>query len=392
MSDEREKAIQEFIDITGHTRSIAEQYLNKNDFIVTMAVNDYYNNEHITPGTKADTTPKAVNNPNVKQRKSGGSTLKSFSDLKNDNGSDDDDGDINFFTGGEKSGLAVEDPNKKKNGRSLVDELLEKAQREAGEPDWRDNADSDEASSKKQKSFRGTGHSLGSVENAIESKTIEDPSNQAHGFKKPEKVTRTITFWKEGFSVDDGELYKYDDPKNQEYLQQLNTGRAPLSLLNVQMFQDVDVNVDKKLEDSYYSHQKSKPRVFGFQGTGKRLGSPVPGEPTTVEEALAREEAQQATLSQTNTEATAEKTAALGVAGSGDTTIQIRLGTGERLVQRFNSTDAVESIYTFVANHTNDSRAWGLVTSFPTQPLDDKKQQSIADSKLKNSVVIQKWK
>lgn len=36
MSDEREKAIQEFIDITGHTRSIAEQYLNKNDFIVTM--------------------------------------------------------------------------------------------------------------------------------------------------------------------------------------------------------------------------------------------------------------------------------------------------------------------------------------------------------------------
>lgn len=158
------------------------------------------------------------------------------------------------------------------------------------------------------------------------------------------------------------------------------------------MFQDVDVNVDKKLEDSYYSHQRSKPRVFGFQGTGKRLGSPVPGEPTTVEEALAREEAQQATLSQTNTEETAEKTAASGVAGSGDTTIQIRLGTGERLVQRFNSTDAVESIYTFVANHTNDSRAWGLVTSFPTQPLDDKKQQSIADSKLKNSVVIQKWK
>jgi UBX domain-containing protein 1 len=384
-----EEAIDEFINITGINRSVAQQYLTRNEFNIERAVNDYYNTENIIPGTKVK--KPETNNPEPLSRNSGFG-FRSFSDLRDgnkDHDTDEDDKDLNFFTGGQKSGLAVEDPNKSKNGRSLVEDLIEKAQKEAGEPDWRNNdTSSDEKTNKKQKSFKGTGYSLGSVENDVSSKTIED-SDEKNRFKRPEKVSRTITFWKEGFSVDDGELYKYDDPQNQEYLKQLNMGRAPLSLLNVQMFQDVDVNVVKKLDDSYHANQKTKPRVFGFQGSGHRLGSPVPGEPTTVEEALAKYESN--SQPQSDVKPTTSNEKIKSEESIGDTSIQIRLATGERLVQRFNSSDRVEELYNFIALKTEGTRAWDLVTSFPPQPLTDKKSQTVAEAGLKNSVVIQKW-
>lgn len=402
-----DKAIEEFIDITGIAKSVAEQYLARNDYIVENAVTDYYDTEHVESGSKSEILGSESIQKNNKR--SSGSLFKSFSDLRgsennanNDNNDNDDDDNMNFFTGGEKSGLAVEDPNKRKtgSGRKLVDDLIEKAQKEAGQPDWRENNkldDNEDTDIKKKKAFRGTGHSLGSIENSVDSKTILGENNLSDNSGRGEKVTRTITFWKEGFSIDDGELYKYDDPKNQDYLKQLNMGRAPLSLLKVQMFQDVDVNVVKKLDESYHDHQKSKPRVFGFQGSGKRLGSPIPGEPTTVEEALAKYEDTKNTASVTNSGTDNKKEESEDVSGQqGDTSIQIRLATGERIIQRFNSTDKIEEIYNFVATKdntttTNNNRAWGLVTLFPTQPLDDKKSQTIAEAGLKNAVIIQRW-
>jgi len=39
-----------------------------------------------------------------------------------------------------------------------------------------------------------------------------------------EVATRHITFWREGFSVEDGPLMKYDDPANSQLLDEINTG------------------------------------------------------------------------------------------------------------------------------------------------------------------------
>ena len=39
-----------------------------------------------------------------------------------------------------------------------------------------------------------------------------------------EVVERHLTFWKNGFSIDDGELKSYDDPANQEFLKAIHTG------------------------------------------------------------------------------------------------------------------------------------------------------------------------
>lgn len=39
-----------------------------------------------------------------------------------------------------------------------------------------------------------------------------------------EVVTRTITLWRDGFQVEDGELMRYDDPDNIQILENINAG------------------------------------------------------------------------------------------------------------------------------------------------------------------------
>lgn len=362
----------EFVTVTGAAESIASQYLSRNNNDVEAAINDFYANESSSPVEKSK-----------KQESKPKSMFQSFSDLRNRGAPADgeDPDDLNFFTGGEKSGLEVENPDKKKKtktSRSLVDDLLRKAEEDSGKPDWREEGNEKKSESN---SFTGQGHSLGSIEQAVESNTFGSSLNStAGGDQRHEKVTRTITFWKEGFSVDDGKLFKYDDKENQEYLAQLNSGRAPLSLLNVKMFQDVDVNVHKRLEDSYYTNQEKKPRTFGFTGQGQRLGSPVPGEiipQVNVVEPVAEVEPAKKEPS----------------AGEGDTSIQIRLTNGERIIRKFNSTDTVQVIYNFVSEVNNgDGKPWTLALSFPMTVLDEKKESTILEAGLKNSVIIQRWK
>lgn len=46
-----------------------------------------------------------------------------------------------------------------------------------------------------------------------------------------ESVTRHLTFWSEGFSIEDGDLLRYDDPANAEILTSLNNGFVHISSL-----------------------------------------------------------------------------------------------------------------------------------------------------------------
>ena len=45
--------------------------------------------------------------------------------------------------------------------------------------------------------------------------------------QEPEETERTITFWKNGFSVDDGPIRKIDDPTNKEFLGSVMRGYVP---------------------------------------------------------------------------------------------------------------------------------------------------------------------
>lgn len=69
--------------------------------------------------------------------------------------------------------------------------------------------------------FSGGGHTLGSDD--VESTFIPDP-HAAPAAATDEIAIRHLTFWRDGFTVEDGPLMRYDDPANEETLRAIDQG------------------------------------------------------------------------------------------------------------------------------------------------------------------------
>lgn len=74
------------------------------------------------------------------------------------------------------------------------------------------------------------------------------------------------------------------------------------------------------------------------------------------------------------------------------TTLQIRLGDGSRLTQKFNLTHTVGDIRGFInaGNPGMSSRSYVLMTTFPNKDLTDD-SATIEEAGLKGSVITQRW-
>jgi UBX domain-containing protein 1 len=207
---------------------------------------------------------------------------------------------------------------------------------------------------------------------------IENPSAPTQ--QRAQRVQRTLHFWADGFSVDDGELFRSDDPRNAEILDGIRQGRAPLSIMNVQPGQEVDVEL-KQHEEKY---TKPKPKYKPFAGSGQRLGSPTPG---------VRSEAP-IPSSSTTPSSTSEPAKPTVDESQPTVTIQIRLGDGTRLTSRFNTTATIGDVYSFVSAASTEgaTRSWVLMTTFPSTELQDKQAVlgDMAEFK-RGGVIVQKW-
>jgi UBX domain-containing protein 1 len=67
--------------------------------------------------------------------------------------------------------------------------------------------------------FAGTGHTLGSEE--AESQVIPDPNGDSD---EEETAVRNITFWRTGFTIQDGPLRSYDDAESAQLLELIQRG------------------------------------------------------------------------------------------------------------------------------------------------------------------------
>ena len=329
-------------------------------------------NEHLKK--KSSTSPEPAKNTS-RSGSGNNSRFMSFSDMVRGEADDDDeDHPRNTFAGGETSGLEVTDPS---DPNSLLKDLLEKARR-GGQSDLENESrdENDEEHEDDPNRFSGRGFRLGSTADAPD-QVVETSAPQPQR-TKPQKVTREITFWKEGFQVADGPLYRYDDPANSFYLSELNQGRAPLKLLDVEFGQEVEVNVYKKLDEPY---KTPKRKLGGFSGQGQRLGSPIPGESLSPVE-VAKDEAP---IVEEESEPKEEPK-------KGDTSVQIRYANGKREVLRCNSTDTVNSLYDHVSSNANTdaSRNFTLNHAFPVKPINND-DTTLKDADLLNSVVVQRW-
>ncbi|KAL5378973.1 UBX domain-containing protein 1 [Paraphaeosphaeria sporulosa] len=293
-----------------------------------------------------------------------------------DDDSDDDDEQHDFFTGGEKSGLAVQNPNQS-NPRDHINNILRRARQNAPRP----GGDDEEPATR----FRGTGMTLGGDD--APSRAIPDPTASAPSL--PPRAHRELHLWRDGFSVDDGDLFRYDDPANARTLEMINTGHAPLHILNVEQGQEVDVEVHAHKDEDYV---KPKKKWVPFSGSGQRLGSPTFGASSSAPPPAPAASSSGPTAAAGTADA-AKPT--VNVDSSAPVvTLQIRLADGTRLPSRFNTTHTIGDVYDFVnsASAASTQRPYALMTTFPSRELSDK-AQALGDLPefKRGGVVVQKW-
>ncbi|KAH7145930.1 hypothetical protein B0J13DRAFT_474911 [Dactylonectria estremocensis] len=326
------------------------------------------------PAPEASSSSRAARKPATQQKKKGIATLGSLgggSHHHNDDddddgdddfdGDDDDDGRGNLFAGGEKSGLAVQDPhNKQQDGgpKKIISDILAKARANATRQDT-----DPEAGPSQPSRFRGSGMTLGG--DGVESRAIPDPDGASQP-SNAQAQERVLHIWQDGFSIDDGELRRFDDPANQVDLQMIRSGRAPLHLMNVQNNQPVDVKLHQ--HDTPYTPQPKQYQPFG--GSGRRLGSPVPGDGNEASSLDA------AVSSSTPVATGASSSSAAPTVDSSQPTLMIRIQMpdGTRLPARFNATHSIDDVYNFVQGASADtrSRPWVLATTFPNKEHTDR--------------------
>ena len=210
---------------------------------------------------------------------------------------------------------------------------------------------------------------------------MEPPANPL-ATRRSERVERVLHFWNDGFSVDDGDLYSTSDPRNAEILNGIRQGRAPLSIMNVQPGQEVDVEI-KQHEGNYV---KPKSEYKPFSGRGNRLGSPTPGD--SLASTTSRPAPDPAAASNEPPKIDVDESQPI-------ISLQIRLGNGTRLPARFNASHTMGDVYSFVtaASQQSQSREWVLMTTFPSKELTDHgfKLGDMPDFR-KGGVMVQKWK
>ncbi|KAL2424357.1 UBX domain-containing protein 1 [Exophiala dermatitidis] len=381
-SPDHDTLIAQFSTIVGTSADQAHQYLASNDWNLETALATYYAAQDDNMEDEGDDSdyddedepatshqpqshygggrrlgegpsgpqpiPVASMSGSSSRPKKAPTTKKKFATLGDfsaggTNGDDsDDDEKQDLFAGGEKSGLAVQNPD------DLKKRILEKAQK-AGPPP--------KDTPQKKSYFTGSARTLGGDD--APSREIPAPP-QPRG--RAERVERVLHFWQDGFSVDDGDLYRIDDPRNAEILNLIRQGRAPLNIMNVQPGQEVDVEI--KQHDEKYVKPKKKFRPF--EGSGHRLGSPTPGI-----QSMPGAFASESSASSAAPAASAPPTAEIDESKP-TVTLRISLGSGTRLTSRFNTTQTIGDIYDFVRRAEPGGRDFVLQTTFPIVELTDK--------------------
>ncbi|KAL8943327.1 MAG: hypothetical protein Q9211_001022 [Gyalolechia sp. 1 TL-2023] len=441
---ERDELLSQFSNLTGCAPSEARQYLDANQWDLAAAAAEYYTSLEEAAAEARSSSEAAPENdenkpPPAQLAPGGGRTLggnpvpqpipttssmtdqsssssrappkKKFATLGDlgggssaghagqGHGDDSDDSDYDpkqdLFAGGEKSGLAVQNPD------DMRRKILERARKQAiptnpltsltrTNPPSRNLPRPEDPSAPSRPTptnFTGTARTLGGEDTP--SQVI--PGSSIPSTRTAPPVERVLHFWTDGFSVDDGPLYRNDDPANAEILAHIRQGRAPMDILNVERNQEADVKLDMHKEK--YKPPKKKYKPFG--GGGQRLGSPTLGDGGMVSIATSQQLAGSTASSAAATASiSSSSSSAMHIDDAQPTiSLQIRLGDGTRLVSRFNTTHTIGDVYDFVTRSSStQGREFALMTTFPSTELKDQSRVLGQMSEFKRGgTIVQKW-
>jgi len=370
-----EEKLQQFMAVTGANPERAEFFLASANGNLELALAGFYDNDEgheqdagsdveiVEQVESVDEPPSSESQSNrsrvVRKPNTRFATIHTLNNAQ----SSDEDGEEGqaFYAGGsEHSGQQVLGPRK----TDVASEMLKTIKEHGIEVESHDSA-----STSSSRAFRGTGYKLGAT---------NDDSVTVQGASEPSKPVKVILkLWKEGFSVNDGELRYYSDPANKEFLSSIQRGEIPRELRN--SGSEVDVTMEDHRGETYQAGgggTRSNRRAF--TGQGHTLGSPTPPvvgapmeEDKTVNENNARKH--------------------LNLDSSQPTTnIQIRLADGSRLVGQFNHTNTIGDVRSYIvtARPQYQTRTFSLLSAYPTRELKD--SMTLAEADVLNSAIIQK--
>ncbi|PKA52937.1 UBA and UBX domain-containing protein [Apostasia shenzhenica] len=381
---EKEDLVESFRAITSSSRDEAFFFLESHNWLLDSALHSYFENsaggesDHLeqeqatTIAASTDTerspspailsslrSPASMSSSRDKKPASrpsgGGPAIRTLADLNRrpsgPGSSSDSDEPQEYYTGGEKSGMLVQDPTK---GNSDVDAIFDQARQMGALQGPIEQQPS-------SRSFIGTGRLLSG-------ETVPSAS------LPPENIIHNIYLWTNGFTVDEGPLRRFDDPANAPFLESIKKSECPKELEPADRRSAVHVNLIRRGED----YPEPVKRLTPFQGVGRTLGG-------GSSSGAAPEPAASATSAPT-------PFAGLSVDDSfPSTSIQLRLADGTRMVSRFNLHHTIGDIRAFI----DASRPGGAINytlqsvGFPPKQLTDA-SQTIEQAGLSNSVVIQR--
>ncbi|XP_038052933.1 NSFL1 cofactor p47-like isoform X2 [Patiria miniata] len=411
MADEAQKAslIADFAGVTGVDADRAKFYLESSGWQLQIALGSFYDNDggdddgvmfheaSDDPNTAGRQQPELVDlfgeepEPEaapVAARGTGGRTgsatkppsrFHTVSDFAKDAEADSDSGEEGqtFYAGGSDhgSGQQVVGPRRKKNNTdNMINDLFKSARDHGAQEVGAGSSTSPDASSGSYV-FKGAGYRLGDSENT--GPVRPEPGTAGTLPAKESGGTHIVLkLWKNGFSVNDGELRDMKAPQNAAFLNDISQGKIPMELIQGSKGGEVNLDLEDHRDEEYV---RPKVKVEPFSGHGNMLGSPVPqviSTPSAASAARHDESAAQPTVSVDQSQPV--------------TNIQIRLVDGTRLVNKFNHSHTVADIrrYITAARPAYASQVFALMTTFPNKELTDD-TQTLADAKLLNAVIVQ---
>ncbi|KAJ1626894.1 SEP domain-containing protein [Pavlovales sp. CCMP2436] len=205
----------------------------------------------------------------------------------------------------------------------------------------------------------GAGRSLAAADAGDAAAAAE---GAAEGAPAGATQAHTITFWRDGFTVDAGPLRRTEDPENAQFLADINRGQVPRELEASSGGADIDVHcIDKSTE----AHVAPPASVLPFQGEGRSMRTDAAAGSTTLVE---------------------PREAALDT-GAPTTSIQLRMADGLRKVLKLNHTHTVGQLRAHVATLTPAARPFEIAIPMPRAKLTDD-AQTLAEAGLLNNTVV----
>ncbi|XP_011096003.1 plant UBX domain-containing protein 4 isoform X1 [Sesamum indicum] len=277
--------------------------------------------------------------------------IRTLSDLNRRSVHDSDVPQENY-TGGEKSGMLVQDPSEGDDVDAIFDQARQLGAVQGPLQDIRPSSGS--------KGFTGRGRLL----------TGEPVPNQ-----QPESVVHNIVFWRNGFTVNDGPLRRLDDPGNAPFLESIRKSECPKELEPADRRSSVHVNLIRREENC----PEPEIRHVPFQGVGRTLGG-----------SSATESGPETTIAAPTNSAPSPSTSLVVDASLPSTTIQLRMADGTPMVAHFNHHHTIADIRSFIdASRPGGSTSYQLQSvGFPPKVLSDL-TQTVQQAGLLNSVLLE---